>query len=131
MNRNTNLKIIGLVAPSVLLYSCKKYEEPTYEELFNRVQTTFIGFQTGDGSGSFRDTDVKVLPFGDSTLMVVVLFYDSLIVKIESIDFSNGYLVASGDSIDRIDYIDEDETLDIIKDLSKYPLFTFNGKVKD
>lgn len=115
----------------IMTSSCKKYEEATYDEIMNGLQTTFVGTQNGDGTGSFFDTEVHILPAGDSSIMVVGMFYDSLIVKVKSIDYTNGHLLAVGDSIDHFTYIDKDETLDIIKQINKYPFFTFSGKSKN
>lgn len=124
-------KLVALTAISILLTSCNKYELATYGELRMRMNSTFVGTQTGVGTGTLHDSDLSVINFGDSSMMIVGQYYDSLIVRIKSIDYSDGLVVAKGDSIDHLAYIDKDESLDIIKDVSSVPLFIFAGKRKD
>lgn len=122
--------VIILMCTLLVWLSCSNYEILNYQDLRTRMYTTYVGSQTGDGTGSFHDQEVILLPVGDSSIMIIGLFYDSLIAKIKSIDYSDGFVTGSGDSVSHFFYRDENESLRIIKDLQDTPFFTFTGKRK-
>lgn len=129
MNKYNTRRYYGILILAICISACEKYEVKTFPELRERMNTTYIGFQSGDGTQSFDDQEVNLIPVGDSSALIVGMFYDSLLVKIEKVDFSDGLVSGSGDSIFYFVYIDETERLTIQKDLT--PFRVFRGKRKD
>ena len=125
---NKAVQTITLIVFLAGTLSCEKYEPKTYQELRDRMHTTYVGKQTGDGTQSFFDEEVQFLPMDDSSSMVIGRFYDSLIVNVTDVDYSNGHVFFSGDSISYLSYLDEDESLLVIKELSIFYMYT--GKRK-
>lgn len=111
-----NKYLLYFLPLSSLLISCNK-DVYTYQELRTRMHGVYSGTISDIGT-VHHDQQIELIKIDDSLTIVNGNFYDSLLVRVVTVDIEEGLISCRGDSILSLTYTDNHQRLHILKDNS-------------
>ena len=112
-----------------LFIGCEE-KDFTFNELIDEMNSVYVGVQYQGPNEIYESEEVTLSNESDSIILVNGRFQDSLLVKIKSIDYSDGSITAEGDQIEYLFFSAKHDKLSFRRYLTSHILYTFEGYKK-